>query len=51
MHMGNSQIENSSDLKQDLIDKVLLVGASTGVGVFIISLFPLNEFYINADFL
>ncbi|HAW82230.1 MAG TPA: hypothetical protein DCX27_22515 [Balneola sp.] len=50
MHMGNSQIENSSDLKQDLIDKVLLVGASTGVGVFIISLFPLNEFYINADF-
>ncbi len=48
--MGNSQIENSSDLKQDLIDKVLLVGASTGVGVFIISLFPLNEFYINADF-
>lgn len=48
--MINSQIDNSSDLKQDLIDKVLLVGASTGVGVFLISLFPLNEFYLNADF-
>ncbi|MBO6622775.1 MAG: sensor histidine kinase [Balneola sp.] len=48
--MINSQIDNNSDLKQDLIDKVLLVGASTGVGVFFISLFPLNEFYINADF-
>ena len=48
--MTISQIENSSDLKQDLIDKVLLVGASTGVGVFLISLLPLNEFYINTDF-
>ncbi len=48
--MTISQIENSSDLKQDLVDKVLLVGTSIGVGVFLISLFPLNEFHINADF-
>lgn len=48
--MTISQIENGSDLKQDLVDKVLLVGTSIGVGVFLISLFPLNEFHINADF-
>lgn len=48
--MTDPQIENSSDLKQDLVDKVLLVGTSIGVGVFLISLFPLNEFHINADF-
>jgi two-component sensor histidine kinase len=48
--MENLQIENSSDLKRDLVDKVLLVGTSIGVGVFLISLFPLSEFYINIDF-
>ncbi|MFY0696667.1 MAG: sensor histidine kinase [Balneola sp.] len=48
--MADTQIENSSDLKQDLVDKVLLVGTSIGVGVFLISLFPLNEFHINVDF-
>ena len=49
--MNNSQItEENSDLKQDLVDKVLLVGTSIGVAVFLISLFPLDQFVINADF-
>ncbi|MBO6522510.1 MAG: sensor histidine kinase [Balneolaceae bacterium] len=48
--MDNSQMEDNSELKQDLVDKVLLVGTSIGVGVFLVSLFPLNEFVLNSDF-
>lgn len=49
--MSNSTIiEDNSHLKQDLVDKVLLVGTSIGVGVFLISLLPLSQFIINADF-
>jgi two-component sensor histidine kinase len=42
--------QENFDLKKDLVDKVLLVGASTGVGVFLISMFPLDTIIINADF-
>ena len=48
--MTNFQIDNKSDLKQDLADKVLLIGTSIGVGVFLISLFPLDSFLLNLDF-
>ncbi len=49
MH-SNYVTQENADLKQDLIDKVLLVGTSIGVFVFLISLFPLENFLLNADF-
>ena len=42
--------ENYSDLRNDLIDKVLLIGTSIGFGVFLMSLFPLSLSVINVDF-
>lgn len=42
--------KDGDNLKNDLIDKVLLVGTAIGVSVFIMSLFPLTEFVLNADF-
>jgi two-component sensor histidine kinase len=48
--MDNSQIDVNSDLKQDLVDKVLLIGTSLGVAVFLASLLPLSEIAFNADF-
>ena len=38
------------ELKNDLVDRVLLVGTTIGLGVFIVSLFPWNDLQINADF-
>lgn len=42
--------KDGDNLKNDLIDKVLLVGTAIGFSVFLMSLFPLNEFVLNTDF-
>lgn len=42
--------DDSADLKNNLVDKVLLVGTSIGLSVFLISLFPVDISHLNADF-
>ncbi len=43
-------VDSMLELKTKLIDLIILVGTILGIGVFISSRFPLENFVINPDF-